>query len=661
MNMKIASTKFLAAIFLFTLVVVPLRAQTNRATGQEVPSSAHSLRVIVDPRVELLSLIFRLAGNPEYNMAKVKSYAEDADKQFGKFRDHAVVNLARELCSTHGVSYDAVMSMAIHLTDAEHLKLKLPLEPWPEGLDKRWTAPDVSNFLASAQQFVKDSSFQEFIEQHRPLYQTTVARMQTLMDKEAHLEWFDAYFGQRPQASFTVALGLLNGGGSYGPHFRAADGREELYCVLGVWQTDKQGLPEFTRDKLPIVVHEFCHSYANPLIERHLAELQASGDALFEQVAERMRSQAYGNGQTTLKESLVRACVIRYVRQYEGEEAARRAIQAEIRNGFLWMPEMSDLLGDYEAHRDQYPTLEDFSPRLVTFFAETAKNFPKTQTDLAGKRPKVVSMIPANGAQDVDPDLTTIQVVFDRPMAGKSWSLVGGGDHCPEAGKDAHYDVQRKIWTVPVKLKPDWSYEFMLNSENYKGFCSEEGVPLEPVSVTFKTVGQKGTGQTKSSPVHIDSKGIHIGGPEPVDISVPGGGLVAIIATLVPIVAILSVFGVPVAIIGLVFYFRYRRNKMVHETMRAMIEKGMPITPELIAQLRNRPSGSSNQPGRSRQRHLLPGLILTGVGTALLITNLGGNSGDGKLGWIVLFMGVAFLIVWFVERRDKNGDQPPKP
>jgi hypothetical protein len=36
-----------------------------------------------------------------------------------------------------------------------------------------------------------------------------------------------------------------------------------------------------------------------------------------------------------------------------------------------------------------------------------------------------------------------------------------------------------------------------------------------------------------------------------------------------------------------------------------------------------------------------------------------GHHGSG--GWIVLFIGVAFLIVWFVERRDKNDEQPPKP
>ena len=75
--------------------------------------------------------------------------------------------------------------------------------------------------------------------------------------------------------------------------------------------------------------------------------------------------------------------------------------------------------------------------------------------------------------------------------------LAAGSPHIPKIGKDAHYDDQRKIWTLPVELKPDWSYKFMLNSETYVGFASEQGVSLEPVSVSFKTAGQKGTGEAK--------------------------------------------------------------------------------------------------------------------------------------------------------------------
>jgi hypothetical protein len=61
---------------------------------------------------------------------------------------------------------------------------------------------------------------------------------------------------------------------------------------------------------------------------------------------------------------------------------------------------------------------------------------------------------------------------------------------------------------------------------------------------------------------------------------------------------------------------------------------------------------------------LFPGLVMIGVGMAMLIANYSGGNDTGwagiKGGWIVLFMGVAFLIVWSVERKNKSGDQPPK-
>lgn len=345
-------------------------ASARPAVSNATPVSVSSLRVAVDPRVELLSLIFCLAGNPEYNQGRVQSYTDDVEQQFDGFRDHAVVQIARKLRSARGVSYDACMSMAVHLSDAYQLQPIIPLHPWPEGLDQRWTAESVTNFLAAARQFVKDTAFKEFIERHQSLYDTTTARMKALMDKERHLQWFQDYFGERPQATFTVALGLLNGGCCYGPHCRDAAAKEELFCVLGVWRTDAQGLPEFTRDMLGTVVHEFCHSYANGVIYRHYTELKPAGDKLFRGVSDKMRSQAYGNAQTMLCESLVRACVVRYLLHYEGAEAAQREIRDQKKHGFLWIEELSNQLADYEAHRDRYPTLETFSPRLVSFFKE---------------------------------------------------------------------------------------------------------------------------------------------------------------------------------------------------------------------------------------------------------------------------------------------------
>ena len=75
----------------------------------------------VDPRVELMSIIFRLAGNNEYTQGRIPAYNTAIDGDFAPFRNHEAVRLARRLRDNDGVSYDAVMNMAVHVKDVESL------------------------------------------------------------------------------------------------------------------------------------------------------------------------------------------------------------------------------------------------------------------------------------------------------------------------------------------------------------------------------------------------------------------------------------------------------------------------------------------------------------------------------------------------------------
>jgi len=187
-----------------------------------------------------------------------------------------------------------------------------------------------------------------------------------------------------------------------------------------------------------------------------------------------------------------------------------------------------------------------------------------------------------------------------------------------------------------------------------------EDAPSSAVAPTVATNPAAAAGADHPQ-VRIDETGVHVGGPNPVDINAPGMAhgrgefATRVLQNLTGMLAIIGTFGMPVAIIVIVFYFKHRRNKMAHETLRAMIDKGMPITPELIAEVRNRNSAISGS-GPTRGR-LLPGLVLAGIGTALLIS---GSSSDRRGGWIVLFIGAAFLIVWFVEQKNQDNSQPPR-
>ena len=362
-NVYLSTIVSVLAIFTFASAAAPTNEETNEQ------KSARSVSVSVDPRVELMSIIFRLAGNPEYNMSQFLTYIGDIEKNFGQFKDHPVVKLARQLRNSRGVSYDAVMSMAIHIKDVNDFELLVPLDPRPQTLDPRWEMSSVVEFLGKAKQFAQETKFNDFFDAHKSMYDRASANFRSMMEKEAHLEWFDEFFGEKPGTEFNICLGMANGGGCYGPRIKIGK-TEEYYCILGVWKFSLLGFgePVFDKSMLPTVIHEFCHSYANPIVDAHESELDIPGKRVYALVAEQMKRNAYGNWLTVMRESLVRACVVRYLAKNEGPDAANRQIQDDTRRGFLWMEGLSDLLIEYEQNRDKYPTLDDFFPKVVEFF-----------------------------------------------------------------------------------------------------------------------------------------------------------------------------------------------------------------------------------------------------------------------------------------------------
>lgn len=468
--------------------------------SQRDRADAPAFDVRVDPRVELMSIIFRLAGNPEYNQPRVSGYAADVEAGFRPLADHPAVQLARRLRAEHGVSYDAVMSMAVHMDEALSPKERAPFDAASCRLDGRWPRDPAREFLKLAGDFAEKGQFQAFLAEHRQMYDTAAQRLRAVLESEAHLEWFERFFGARPTARFTVCLGLLNGGACYGPSFADAAGSEELFCVLGVWMTDEAGLPRFDRHVVPTVVHEFAHSYANRLADAAEEQLRPVGEALYRCVAKEMGRQAYGNWQTMMRESLVRACSARYVKTYGTADEFEQALKKEEGRAFLWIRGLVALLGEYEADRAAYPTLDAFMPKVVRYFDDynasgLAQRYAQQETaagavqrqDPPAPAPKVVSISPAIGATGVDPKTAAIVITFDRAMQDQSWSVVGGGPNFPKVAAQPSYDAARKVLTLPVTLKPNWHYEFGLNSPSHAAFRSAEGVSLEPVWVTFDT------------------------------------------------------------------------------------------------------------------------------------------------------------------------------
>jgi hypothetical protein len=112
----------------------------------------------------------------------------------------------------------------------------------------------------------------------------------------------------------------------------------------------------------------------------------------------------------------------------------------------------------------------------------------------------------------------------------------------------------------------------------------------------------------------------------------------------------LAVFGSPVAILGLFFYFRHRRNRMMHETLRAMIEKGVPIPPELLAGGGAALANAANA-GLLQNNDLRYGLIFVALGIGLFVL-------VGKWGLIPLLIGAAMIVAWLIGKTSSKNPTP---
>jgi hypothetical protein len=116
---------------LFARVVAPAAivfAAFASATAESGSAAAapdeRLLSVRVDPRTELLSILFRHAGNPEYNTSIIGPYTEAIDRWFGEFADHPAIDFARRTGAERGIGFSDPMFLAINLEPGYGFRLR---------------------------------------------------------------------------------------------------------------------------------------------------------------------------------------------------------------------------------------------------------------------------------------------------------------------------------------------------------------------------------------------------------------------------------------------------------------------------------------------------------------------------------------------------------
>jgi hypothetical protein len=197
-------------------------------------TSVGRITIEVDPRVELISIVFRLAGNPEFNEGTLRPYVKAIERHFGDFDNHPVVKMAAELRHKRSMSCDGPMSLAVHIDG--NYRLRKTSEEWPSALDYRWEKQETTEFLEKLRQFAVETKFDEFFKAQGSIYEQGISSCENVMGQEevaidqAGLkfrkilsmdmgDWLSDFFGIEEVGDLRLVLGFVNGFANYGPHF----------------------------------------------------------------------------------------------------------------------------------------------------------------------------------------------------------------------------------------------------------------------------------------------------------------------------------------------------------------------------------------------------------------------------------------------------------
>jgi len=335
----------------------------------------------LDERVELLSIVYRLAGHPEFNSRPLTAYSRAVDRHFRQYAHHPFIAYVRGLNETlarkgEEVGSWDVGSLALHLGVAATFDPLVPADDdgGREGWDSRiLLRPEM---IAGLQQFYRDADCAEFF-QSQAAYFHAVNREVESRSVEPNAQWLEHFFATHPTETYTPVLSLL-GGSDFG-YVRVNFGHElrNTHTIFALTRFDHRGLPTNLdyEAMARLGLHEGLHAYANQLVDRNLEALQPAAEALLAkpEVWSQVRETFYNNAPFLLRESMVRAVAIKYTEENGGSSEARaRAIAAEERAGFVWMGRLVEQLDYYEANRGAFPNMLAFMAELIRFFNSQA-------------------------------------------------------------------------------------------------------------------------------------------------------------------------------------------------------------------------------------------------------------------------------------------------
>lgn len=334
----------------------------NYSYSQEKPL----LNIVVDDRIETL---YTIAYLDNYSLvSKHKSlYTNYIDQKLSTLKNHNAVALFDTISKKYNFSYYRTVEWALQYSHLPEFKKEKNRADKNDPLIAEGKEYLLEEFRTAMISFYNDSLFQKYRNEMQTINNKVIATIRESKSIELLPQYLESYYGQK-LASYNLIISPLLHSGGFNAEIVNEKQNKEVYALIGP-NGEIKFYPYFEKDylEMDLILHEFGHSFVNPLMEKYEKEIDKLRPKYYtEQLRKNGKEQGYQEWKYVFNEILLRAIVINITEKKFGIAKATKLLEFEKSVGFDLVEVFEKKLKLYEKQRKTYKNFADYYPKLLT-------------------------------------------------------------------------------------------------------------------------------------------------------------------------------------------------------------------------------------------------------------------------------------------------------
>lgn len=385
---KTVFTRLLSAFVLMGAIFFNSCASNPKANSTElceplkidgVESKSGNFIITNLPHFELMAIVCRMAGLPEFNgyYTDDNSYLEQMTTLFDRFKNHAIVSTAKGFV-TRGVTGEAFVSLAYHIK-SDFSGPVVPFSPKPDTLHNNWSSIPVSEiygFIKLLHDFAIESNFERIYGLNKSTTLGECLHIQNDLEKYKYDEWMQEFFNA-PGEEKPIYLNSSRANAGFGFYDHAVDENNNLTFHVTSYPGN--------------IFNSYASCYALCYVQLYVSENWETVKDNFTKFIKAITLRTVGDDKEKIKAiekmeiqpAMLGSFLTEIIVAYYSDEVFAEIdeiygiLDENINTGIkIYGEEVTymifDLFQDYIDNRDTYPNFKAFYPKIT----ETILNLP---------------------------------------------------------------------------------------------------------------------------------------------------------------------------------------------------------------------------------------------------------------------------------------------